>query len=494
MDTSDPSSQLTVVRASLPSPPSSPAGPRRRRGRKRTSNPPPQSDPTNESEPVSLTAQSSDPSRPSPKPSTSTVKRHTARPPLPPPPAPPPDNAQYLAERINNVLGSLLLTVADTLKGVLSVLSFAFVLLQKPIAFILIIYCLLWLTSRFLVHVESALAPICTTPIISGLLPFCAHLDAFKNVNAPLADYSQLLALQSRLESVVEMQGDLSLTQRVRKTEVAMRDLTAHLRVSELASKDALVRKLESFTADAHDATRGLQRFSSRVGGSLDTIIAMDDFALKHLEKIEKGQITSGSRIYDMILFRSPESVRIRQRQELASTFEQASEVTAEQLERLVTEAEVVLMILNRLDDTQNTLHEMILAENKVIKREGGELLAQLWTILGGNRAGVALFKEHRELLAQMSRYRDTARDRVQATIDQLRKLSEDLSELRDRVVQPVLIGADGVIPLEVHLDGLRRGVEKLEAFRNQDLKRGGEQLRQMLIEPLPESQQIGSA
>lgn len=98
--------------------------------------------------------------------------------------------------------------------------------------------------------------------------------------------------------------------------------------------------------------------------------------------------------------------------------------------------------------------------------------MAQLWTILGQNRREVAIFNEHRDLLADVARYRNLARDRVKGTVDQLYQLSEDLSELRDRVVRPVLVGGDGVIPLEVHLDSLRRGVEKLSSFRQQGIDR----------------------
>lgn len=98
--------------------------------------------------------------------------------------------------------------------------------------------------------------------------------------------------------------------------------------------------------------------------------------------------------------------------------------------------------------------------------------MAQLWTMLGGNRREVALFKYHRELLAQMSTNRGFARDRVNAAIQQLTKLIEDLSELRDRAAHPVLVGADTVIPLEVHLESLRLGVNRLETFKHKTIDR----------------------
>lgn len=136
---------------------------------------------------------------------------------------------------------------------------------------VLVLYALVLLATRMVSTVEIALSPICRSPIISSIIPICGYLDIPKTPTAPMADYSQLVNLQSRLENVVELAGDYSLSQRVRSAEVAMRDLTTQLRVSDLASKDALVAKMEAFTAEAKDATRGLQRLSSRVGGSLDT-------------------------------------------------------------------------------------------------------------------------------------------------------------------------------------------------------------------------------
>lgn len=134
---------------------------------------------------------------------------------------------------------------------------------------LLVIYALFWLSSQLIPKIESLiLAPICSTFIISGFIPFCQQSRV-----VPQADYSQLIELQSRLSDVIELTlaGDAGLAFSVRKSEVALRDLTIQVRVSDLASKDALVGRLENFVAEANDATRGLSRLAARVGGSLDT-------------------------------------------------------------------------------------------------------------------------------------------------------------------------------------------------------------------------------
>lgn len=89
--------------------------------------------------------------------------------------------------------------------------------------------------------------------------------------------------------------------------------------------------------------------------------------------------------------------------------------------------------------------------------------MAQLWTSLGKkHRRQLAVYNENRDLLAEMSRHRGKAREQVSLTIRQLTKLSDDLEDLRKRVRKPVATGADTVLPLEAHLESVRRGVERL--------------------------------
>lgn len=216
--------------------------------------------------------------------------------------------------------------------------------------------------------------------------------------------------------------------------------------------------------------------------------------AIRRLEKINRGEISTGSMLTDNVMPRSSESVRRRERKELASTFERVSEVTAEQLQRLVTEAEDVLVLLNRLDTTQETLREMIVSEEKILNIERAKqvslhffieiltcYLLQLALYRFQNRERFSFLKdrqamdlltEHVTLLEQMNHSRNIARDRVKNTIDHLYHLSEELSRLRDQVTRPVRGVGDDVVPLETHLESLRQGVPELKAFRLQIIQR----------------------
>lgn len=102
--------------------------------------------------------------------------------------------------------------------------------------------------------------------------------------------------------------------------------------------------------------------------------------ALKILEEIQRDEKQTDSVLHDLVTraVHYVSSGNKKKRKKLAWTFERTSESTAAQLERLVTEAEVALTSLNRLDAMQDTLHELILLEKKGVDRGREELVRHL--------------------------------------------------------------------------------------------------------------------
>jgi hypothetical protein len=148
--------------------------------------------------------------------------------------------------------------------------------------FILSVLVLIWLSHKLLSSTEKLLLPLCNNFIAITFVPFCQRVGGNANTHPPPpppAHYTELVELQSRLENVMDLAGDGTLSWAVRSSEVAMRDLTMEVRLSDLVSKDTFVDKLLSFTHEAKDTARLLQRLSSRVGGAVDTCV----FYLHHL-------------------------------------------------------------------------------------------------------------------------------------------------------------------------------------------------------------------
>lgn len=76
--------------------------------------------------------------------------------------------------------------------------------------------------------------------------------------------------LESLLDEMVEGPG---LALEIKKAEMATSDLATLVRVSDLKSREFLADSLSEFVKDARKVGRGLTRFSSKVGGTVDRCV-----------------------------------------------------------------------------------------------------------------------------------------------------------------------------------------------------------------------------
>jgi hypothetical protein len=247
--------------------------------------------------------------------------------------------------------------------------------------------------------------------------------------------------------------------------------------------RETLSARLENFVLGAKSTSRALTRFSSRVGGVVDTLVAMDEFAIRALENVQAMEISSSRpsyssslvsfdtlRHYFLALFQSP-SDRANAERAVLQAFAQASSVMDVNIRRLIIEAEVVLKDLEDLENKLHVIEDIVQEEGVVIDMQHREVLGEIWTWLGGNRAKLDSFLNHRFLLENVSVYRKKALSHVSASLVMLMNMQANLDELRERVAKPGLemdvgggmaeIGGEKV-PLEVHIQSIRKGVERL--------------------------------
>lgn len=86
------------------------------------------------------------------------------------------------------------------------------------------------------------------------------------------ADYPKLMDVQTNtFEQLLDQTaGGSGLSLEVKKAEMATNDLVTLVRVSDLRSRDLLAETLVNFVDEARKTARGLQRFTSKVQGSVD--------------------------------------------------------------------------------------------------------------------------------------------------------------------------------------------------------------------------------
>ncbi len=186
--------------------------------------------------------------------------------------------------------------------------------------------------------------------------------------------------------------------------------------------------------------------------------MAINDYALHTIE----GAQTQEPNTIMRVLW--PFGAEPPSRAAALDAFQRSRDVHASELQRLILEAEVSAANLNALDAHLDTLHDICTREHLDLGAARDALLADLWTILGGNRDRVRTFNTNLELLRELGEYRKRAAAHVAAASQTLQAMGEDMEDLRERVAAPELVGDR--VPVEVHMKSIRAGIERLKEQR----------------------------
>ncbi|PVG01093.1 hypothetical protein CPB86DRAFT_781993 [Serendipita vermifera] len=378
---------------------------------------------------------------------------------------------------------------------ILDITKMALQLLKQPIAFVLVGYLLIVMISYTAHYVASlvlqGLMPLCSLPLIS-MVPICSRIPSTRNSSGGRAGgtyvqeprYMDLVELQTRFEAIMESTGmDTNLAMDLKNSEMAVRDLNTLVKLSDIVSKDLLASSLDEFVSSAKEASRHLSKLDAGVGGAVDSILAMDDYAIKTLESLDRQEKEKTA--LSSILF--PFSSSASTRKQLIQTFNQAAGILESNLRRLIETSVATTTILNQLESQLLVIHEIVSREEGKVKAGRDEVLGDLWTYVGANRAKLSNFASHKSLLSQVGHYRSSAAVQVGGTLVQLERLSSDLDELRERVATPVLLDSqDGIpsIPIEVHVMTLQKGVQRLAESRGRSKNRADQVLKRILEGP----------
>ena len=375
--------------------------------------------------------------------------------------------------------------------------------LRRPISWVVALYLfsgLIAMVQNILTRsVYSALSPVCRIPGVSLLgLPICrAALPSgySDSPNAPV-EFDQLMKVQGQFEEVLEASAvRISLPLDMKRGETSIRDLRQIVRFSHLNSKQEMILELDGFIETARIASYDLQKFNSHVGRGVDNVLAtarwtqrvLDDIAIKNSNR---GLLPAF--VQDKIL--APFQPLKFTQNTLLDQYIEHTRIVSDEIETLIAEAQALLYVLQNLEDRLDVIHGIALRDNIHAQGQKDEILSQLWTLLGGNRAALGKYNSQLKILRQVGAYRKTAWAHVSGTIIRLQAMSAELEELRERVGSAELLKGRKDIPLAVHLESIRLGVERLEKGRetsreleqthlNRVLDRGGGDMEMRLVE-----------
>jgi len=163
----------------------------------------------------------------------------------------------------------------------------------------------------------------------------------------------------------------------------------------------------------------------------------------------------------------------------VVDTFLMSMDNIATHMVRLRDEAEISMGHLMRLEEHLMVLHEITHRDNKELTAAQEDVLAELWTWLGGNRSKLRKVSSNLSLLKNVEKYRKRALAHVVVTLQVLHALDADMEELRTRVAAPDIVGDR--IPIEVHIRSIKAGVDRLKEGQMKASLREGESIARIL-------------
>ncbi|KAG5647327.1 hypothetical protein DXG03_000395 [Asterophora parasitica] len=202
--------------------------------------------------------------------------------------------------------------------------------------------------------------------------------------------------------------------------------------------------------------------------------MAVNDYALHQIEA-EQTKAPTILSIYGLI----PWAARKPLDDVVTRTFGEAMGVLSVSMQRLILEAEVNLANLEKLEERLSTIHDMVSREDLTLSDAKSELLAELWTKLGGNRKKLRGYDNHLDLLKNLGLYRKRALAHVVAALQSLNAMSADMDDMRERVAAPELTGSR--IPIAVHMKSIKSGLERLKEGRVRAKRLEEDALRRVL-------------
>jgi hypothetical protein len=320
--------------------------------------------------------------------------------------------------------------------------------------------------------VTLALSPLCRIPGSSYLnLPFCPT-GSTPELSGP-AEFDKLVDAQSQFEDVLAASASGAfLSIEMKSSEAGIRDLKHVVQYSNLPSKNELVLEFEGFVDTARMASNDLSRFNSRIGRALDHILSTNRWTLQVIDGVASEDAARGSLnkwlSNNFNVFAPFQPVALSQNVLLDQYLRHTSAVE-EQILSLINEAHVLLEVLDNLDGRLDLIASIATRDGVKVENGREQLLSQLWTKLGGSRSSVAKLDKQLSLLNNVSQYRRMAWAHVNGAMIKLMAIRDNLEDLRERVAMPETLGE--VVPLEVHIENINLGIERLEQQRESGRK-----------------------
>jgi hypothetical protein len=319
--------------------------------------------------------------------------------------------------------------------------------------------------------IYSALTPVCRIPGMSMLdLPICRTPlpQGYEDSPGVPVEFEQVMNVQCQFEELLdESTAAISLPSDMKRSESSIRDVRVMVRYSHLRSKQEMMLELDGFIETARTASYSLQRFNSHVGHRADIVLSTARWTQRILDDIDIKKSNRGllpTFVHDKFLapfqpLKYTESTLLKQ-------YIIHTKLVSEQIKTLLAEGKDLLSVLQDLEDRLENIQEVASKDDIHAQGQKDEVLSQIWTLLGGNRAKLGEYDAQMKLLRQVGEYRKLAWAHVSRAVLRLQAMSAELEGLQERVGSAEQLKDSKEMPLAVHLESIRLGIERLEKGR----------------------------
>ncbi|PVG01101.1 hypothetical protein CPB86DRAFT_753844 [Serendipita vermifera] len=403
---------------------------------------------------------------------------------------------------LDSIIQYLLLCILGTFKVM-------FRLIKKPIKFIIYLVLFMFILNFIAPFIGSlfisTVAPVCYSSVLSRTGWCQGLLWSVSKGRYDKPNFDELVKIQMEFDNILDNVGlGAHLGMGMKKSEVAVRDLSAAVSVSDLRSKRQLESSLDELASSMKQVVPLFGKLDAAMEGTADYIIIVDDLAIKTLQSAKDVRATKDEKASTSLVlralwpFNSPSIADV----EILDAFVYAATTLEHDVARLIELSTGVSQRLDTIEEQLDTINRIVYKEKRYNKDKNATLvgplchihlsslrkLAELWSMLGGNKAKLAMFKSNFALLADLQRYHKTAVEQVGSIAVHLRDLSDHLGQLQGGVRTTVGSsvsdhkGRRKTTSLEANIEMLHKGITRLTSSRGK-AKQRKEHLLQRIVD-----------
>ncbi|KAG0036319.1 hypothetical protein BGZ82_004376 [Podila clonocystis] len=229
----------------------------------------------------------------------------------------------------------------------------------------------------------------------------------------------------------------------LKRAELAVVDLKVLVKHSTLAepSRHLLVEQLESFHTRAKVAGRKLQFLQARANGCVDGLVIRNVYLTIELDRLEEEhrllkeqQESNWGRVWNL-LSGSNDLQLVASDVKVQQLYQTTMSDARDHIRDLIVQAQDVLQSLDAMDQILSTIHEITTKEKHHQSQKHDKVLAQLWSVLGGNRLEKSFHRNNLELLQDMEGQRKATVGQIQAALWKLTDFEAEIGILREKLV-----------------------------------------------------------